>query len=92
MKQDKFIELINTLTRKELDYIFKKFGYDYESFFKSKYNVYKKEYSDKTSFYDRINMLSYWYLVYEQHKNPKIVELVIDDAIKKYRGYNNENK
>lgn len=91
MKQDEFIYLINTLTRKELDYIFKKFGYDYETFFKTKYNIYTKENTVK-SFYDKINMISYWYLVYEQHKNPKIVELVIKDAIKKYRGYNNENK
>lgn len=42
MKQDEFINLINSLTRKELDYIFKKFSYDYESFFKAKYNFYKK--------------------------------------------------
>lgn len=92
MKQDEFINLINSLTRKELDYIFKKFGYDYETFFKAKYNNYKKECSDAKTFYDKINMLAYWYLVYEQHKNPKIVELVIADATKKYRGYNNENK
>lgn len=92
MKQDEFINLINSLTRKELDYIFKKFGYDYDLFFKTKYDIYKKEYSEIKTFYDKINMLSYWYLVYEQHKNPKIVELVIADATKKYRGYNNENK
>lgn len=92
MKQDEFINLINSLTRKELDYIFKKFGYDYKSFFNAKYNFFKKECSGKTTFYDKINMLSYWYLVYEQHKNSKIVELVIADAIKKYRGFVNENK
>ena len=86
MKENNFFKCVDGLTIEELALIFHAFGYDFNEWKENKIKNLKN--SDKSNAYAiPYGLLAYWYLVYEKRKNSKIVDLVINDTIKKTRGY-----
>ena len=86
MKENNFFKCVDGLTNNELTHIFHTFGYDFNGWKENKIKNLKK--SNKSNGYDiPYGLLAYWYLVYEKHKNSKIVDLVINNTIKKTREF-----